>query len=82
MNELCIILKLFECATKTIRGEDYMTASMILPIVNGLTEICTKMKTKTFEPRIHKVVEGLLTAMVNKNSWENIYHSVIAEHYI
>lgn len=68
MNELCIVLKPFECAIKTVSGKEYMTASMILPIVNGLTEVCTKMMTKTFGPRVHEVVQGLLTAMTNENS--------------
>lgn len=75
VKELCIVLKPFESATKVVSGENYMTASMILPIVNGLLEVCHKMKSKTFDPRIHEVIKNLLSAMANKNSWGNIYHS-------
>lgn len=35
-----------------------MSASMILPIVNGLFEVCHKMKSKTFDPRIHEVIKN------------------------
>lgn len=75
VKELCIILKPFESATKVVSGENYMTASMILPIVNGLFEVCHKMKSKTFDPRIHEVIKNFLSAMDNKNSWGNICHS-------
>lgn len=51
---------------------------MIFPIVHGLTEVCTKMKNKkTFHPRVQIIINNLLTAMANKNSWGNIYHSKI-----
>lgn len=75
IKELCVVLKPFESATKIVSGETYMTASMVLPIVNGLSEVCYKMKTKPFASRTHQVVNSLLTAMKNKNSWGNIYHS-------
>jgi len=32
---VCIVLRPFESAIKVVSGETYMTASMILPIVNG-----------------------------------------------
>jgi len=44
IKELCIVLKPFESAIKIVCGEIYMTASMVLPIVNGLSEVCYKMK--------------------------------------
>jgi len=47
IKELCIVLKPFESTTKIASGEMYMTASMVLPIDNGLSEVCYKMKKKT-----------------------------------
>ncbi|XP_022177733.1 zinc finger BED domain-containing protein 6-like [Myzus persicae] len=76
VKELCIVLRPFESATKVVSGETYMTASMILPIVNVLTDVCSKMKNKPeFDSRTHEVVNSISNAMKNKNSWGNIYLS-------
>lgn len=76
VKELCIVLRPFESATKVVSGETYMTASMILPIVNALTDVCSKMKNKPeFDSRTHEVVNSISNAMKNKNSWGNIYLS-------
>lgn len=75
IKELCIVLKPFESATKIVSGDSYMTASMVLPIVHGLSEVCIKMKTKPFKTRVNDVIKNLQAAMINKNSWGNIYHS-------
>ncbi|XP_008178823.1 zinc finger BED domain-containing protein 4-like [Acyrthosiphon pisum] len=76
VKELCTVLRPFESATKVVSGEMYMTASMILPIVNGLTEVSSKMNNKPeFDSRTHKVVNSISNAMKSKTSWGNIYLS-------
>jgi len=76
VKELCIVLRPFESTTKVVSGETYIAASMILPIVNGLTDVCSKMKNKPeFDSRTHEVVNSISNAMKNKNSWGNIYLS-------
>lgn len=36
IRELCEILKPFEQVTKTISGEKYCTASLVIPLISGL----------------------------------------------
>ncbi|XP_072392289.1 zinc finger BED domain-containing protein 4-like [Diabrotica undecimpunctata] len=39
-HELCQILKPFEKVTKIISGENYGTASYVIPLINGLYDVC------------------------------------------
>ncbi|KAL4090123.1 hypothetical protein QTP88_025022 [Uroleucon formosanum] len=79
VKEPRIVLKPFESATKVVSGENYMTASMILPIVNDLFEVCHKMKSKTFDPRIHEVIKNFQVQWPIKIAGETF---AIAKHWL
>lgn len=59
INELCQILKPFETVTKTISGEKYCSASLIIPLSNGLKNICTTLPKKNFSPSVMEVISKL-----------------------
>nr|CAI5837979.1 unnamed protein product [Callosobruchus analis] len=58
-KELCTVLRPFEKTTKTISGENYVTGSFIIPIVNGLFVVYATLNKKKFEDVVTKVVKQL-----------------------
>ncbi|CAG9840716.1 unnamed protein product [Diabrotica balteata] len=53
IKELCEVLTHFEEATKSISGETYISASLVIVLQRGLVNVCEKLKLKTFsEPTI------------------------------
>ncbi|XP_018377324.1 PREDICTED: zinc finger BED domain-containing protein 1-like, partial [Trachymyrmex cornetzi] len=59
INELCQVLKPFEAVTKTISGQKYCSASLIIPLTNGLQNICTTLPKKNFSPILLNVISKL-----------------------
>jgi hypothetical protein len=59
-RELCSILKPFENVTKTISGELYCTAILVIPITNGLIYVYTKLLQKDFLPPTQKLINDCL----------------------
>lgn len=43
LKQLCIILKPFEDVTRAVSGENYMTASLVIPLTAGLKRVCSKI---------------------------------------
>ena len=43
LKELLTILKPFETATRTLSGGNYCTPSLVIPIVNGLNDVTTRI---------------------------------------
>nr|CAI5859090.1 unnamed protein product [Callosobruchus analis] len=58
-KELCTVLGPFEKTTKTISGENYVTGSFVIPIVNGLFVVYATLNKKKFEDVVMKVVKQL-----------------------
>lgn len=56
IRQLCQVLKPFEEVTKTISGEAYLTASLVIPLVNGLDSVYTIFAEKPFVQCIKNVV--------------------------
>ncbi|CAH1997729.1 unnamed protein product [Acanthoscelides obtectus] len=65
-DQLCRILKPFEGATKTISGEKYATASLVIPLVNGLKSVCLKLTKKDFHPDVIQVVLKLNSGLFDR----------------
>lgn len=59
ISELCQILKPFEEVTKTISGEKYCTASLVIPLTSGLLNVCKALQKKNFSFTGLKVVSNL-----------------------
>nr|CAI5847648.1 unnamed protein product [Callosobruchus analis] len=47
------------CTTKTISGENYVTGSFVIPIVNGLFVVYATLNKKKFEDVVMKVVKQI-----------------------
>nr|CAI5826378.1 unnamed protein product [Callosobruchus analis] len=58
-KELCTVLGPFEKTTRTISGENYVTGSFVIPIVNGLFVVYATLNKKKFEDVVMKVVKQL-----------------------
>ena len=44
IKELCEVLKHFEEATKSVSGEKYISASLVIVLQRGLLNVCEKLK--------------------------------------
>ncbi|GBN17231.1 Zinc finger BED domain-containing protein 4 [Araneus ventricosus] len=64
---LCKALKPFEDATTMASGENYATASLIIIIVNGLNDVCSKMLNST----------DILQDNILKNTIEKLQQSLL-----
>lgn len=63
IKEICYVLKPFESVTKSFSGETYGTASIVIPIVNGLFDVCAKLKSKTFSKCTESVVKKMMDGL-------------------
>lgn len=68
IKELCEILRPFEEVTKSISGEKYCTASLVIPLTNGLKNVCTILHKKNLSPsaiEVSTLLKGLNTRLNN-----------------
>lgn len=64
IKQLTKILRPFEQATKEISGDEYMTASLVIPLTLGLQNVCQKMKQSVeLHKTTGKVLETLTTGL-------------------
>lgn len=59
IKELCPVLKPFKGVTETLSGEKYCTASLIIPVCNGLHNILEKLSKKQLSEPVAGVVQRL-----------------------
>lgn len=59
VKELCPVLKPFKDVTETLSGEKYCTASLIIPVCNGLNNILKKLSKKQLSEPVACVVQSL-----------------------
>lgn len=66
-KELATVLRPFEKTTKTISGENYITGSYVIPLVNGLYAVCSNLLKRKFEDIticvIQKLNQGIQTRL-------------------
>lgn len=55
-KELSVVLKPFEEVTKTVSGENYMSASLIIILTNGLQSVTERTSTNNFNINIKQVI--------------------------
>jgi len=75
IKEFCKVLSPFEEATRAISGEQYMTASLTIVIVQGLQNVCELMKKCNYSQRTNGLINNLVTGMNDRQSWGNIEKS-------
>lgn len=75
IKELCQALKPFEKVTKTISGEDYLTASLVIPLANGLFSVYKNLLDKPFSGcmknlliKLNKSLEDRFANLENSNT--------------
>lgn len=66
IEDLCTILKPFEAATNTISGDRYCTASLMIPIINGLVDVSKTLLKKDFGNIIKTIVSQLLKGLTER----------------
>lgn len=71
LKELIKVLKPFEEATKAISGQKYMTASLVIVIVQGLFKVFNNLVNMDLTPRVLLVVEKLLANMNERDGFKN-----------
>ncbi|XP_060854989.1 zinc finger BED domain-containing protein 4-like [Metopolophium dirhodum] len=75
VKHFCQVLSPFEEATKAISGEQYMTASLTIVIVQGLQNVCEQLKRSNYTPRTINLINNLVKGMNERQSWGNIQKS-------
>lgn len=64
LKDACKILKPFEAATRAISGEQFMSASLVIVLTNGLLDISSKLiKTLEFSDLSRNVVKALYNGL-------------------
>jgi len=67
-KELCMVLKPFEEVTKIVSGENYMSASLVIILYNGLKDVIEKMCAKDFEIYTTQVIIQLKNGLLKRFS--------------
>lgn len=75
LQELIKVLKPFEEATKSISGQKYMTASLVIVLVQGLFKVLNNLVKMDLTPRVLLVVEKLLANMNERDGFKNMEKS-------
>ncbi|KAL4152780.1 hypothetical protein QTP88_000613 [Uroleucon formosanum] len=75
IKEFCSILRPFEEATRAVSGEQYITASLVIVIAQGLKNVCEQMKNENYSIRTLGLVNNILNDMKNCQNWGNIENS-------
>ena len=77
IKNLLIILKLFEDAIKNISVDSHCSASLVIPITNGLINIYSKIKANEYPQEIMSVVSKINSGL--KNRLGNVEYIAIYE---
>ncbi|KAL4121559.1 hypothetical protein QTP88_014050 [Uroleucon formosanum] len=75
IKELVLVLRPFEEATKAVSGNNYITASMVIIIAQGLINVCDQLLKQNYTSRTNAVINKLLNGMKERNRWGNIENS-------
>ncbi|KAE9543717.1 hypothetical protein AGLY_002113 [Aphis glycines] len=75
IKEFCIILRPFEEATRAVSGEQYITASLVIVIAQGLKNVCEQMKNENYSIRTLGLINNILNDMKDRQNWGNIENS-------
>jgi len=65
-------LKPFEESTKAISGQKYMTASLVIVIVQELFKVYNSLRKTNLAPRVLHVVDKLIANMNERDGFKNL----------
>lgn len=63
LKELYKVLRPLEDATRDISAENYVTGSLVIPLITGLLSVYNNLKLKPFNSHIQTVISKVLTNM-------------------
>lgn len=63
LKEMCKILHPFEDATKSVSGEKYASASLVIVLTNGLVNVCSILATEELKATSLRLVTALKTGL-------------------
>ncbi|KAG8228804.1 hypothetical protein J437_LFUL008725 [Ladona fulva] len=66
LKELCQILKPYESITKTISGEKYCTAALVIPMCQGLKNVHQKLSAQHFSDAVKHSLTRLFNGFENR----------------
>lgn len=75
IKELIVVLRPFEEATKAVSGSNYMTASIVIVIAQGLMNVCEQLLKQDYTSRVNDIINKLLSGMKDRNRWGSIENS-------
>jgi len=68
IKEFCNILRPFEEATRAMSGDQYITASLVIVIAQGLKNVSKKLKNENYSFRTLRLVNNLLNGMRDRQN--------------
>lgn len=75
LKDLIKVLKPFEVSTIAISGQKYMTASLVIVIVQGLFKVYNSLRKANLAPRVLHVVDKLIANMNERDGFKNLEKS-------
>lgn len=63
IKELIHILRPFEEATKAVSGSNYMTASIVIVIAQGLINVYEQLQKQNYTLKVNDVIKNILSGM-------------------
>ncbi|XP_008186193.1 zinc finger BED domain-containing protein 4-like [Acyrthosiphon pisum] len=72
LKDLIKVLRPFEESTKAISGQKYMTASLVIVIVQGLFKVYNNLRKTNLAPRVLHVVDKLIANMNERDGFKNL----------
>lgn len=76
LKEFCQVLQPFEEATRAVSGEQYITASMVIVIAQGLQDVCQQLKRQDYSLKTQDLINNLINGMKDRQNWGNLQKSM------
>lgn len=78
IKEFCKVLQPFKEATRAVSDEQYITASMVIVIAQGLQDVCQQLKHEDYSQQTKDLING----MKDRQHWGNLKKYDTIEVYI
>lgn len=76
IKEFCKVLQPFEEATRAVSGEQYITASMVIVIAQGLQDVCQQLTHEDYSQQTKDLINNLINGMKDRQNWGNLQKSM------
>lgn len=69
IKEFCKVLQPFEEATRAVSGEQYIAASMVIVIAQGLQDVCQQLRHEDYSIQTKGLINNLINGMNDRQNW-------------